>query len=254
MFTYDFIEKLGSVDTKISKCCLKCCPIKYLTYIEEFENENEYKERLEDCLKDFRHEIQSLPFKLPAKQARKTFLNNLYDEFLLTNENLNLQFNQAIIDSNKCISTNYRIFKYYHPRFLQKRYLTKARQAYQKFYFVYYLQKDIIESAIEILKTSAFNDGVELKAIEKQSDERVITDLSSPELSYIFFLVLQRVSIDNKFNRNNLSKYIASNFSTKKTIAPQSTQIRKHFTQVDDSVKRRVGKIFYDLSQMAKSN
>jgi hypothetical protein len=254
MFTYDFIEKLGSVDTKISKCCLKCCPIKYLAHIEEIVNENEYKERLEAYLKDFRHEIQSLPFNLPTKQARRTFMNNLYDEFLLTKENLYLQLNKAVVDSYKCIANKKRLFKYYLPRFLQKKYLTKARQAYQKFDFVYNLQKDIIDNAIDILKTSAFNDGVELKATERLPEERVITDLSSPELSYFFYLALERVSIDNKFNRSNLSKLIASHFSTKMTYAPQPTQIRKHFTQVDDSVKKRVGKIFYDLSQMAKSN
>lgn len=82
MFTYDLIKKLGCVNTKISK--YYC--IKYLTHFDEFENENKCKERLENYLKDFRHEIQSLPFKLPAKQARKVFLNNIYDELLLTKE------------------------------------------------------------------------------------------------------------------------------------------------------------------------
>ena len=247
MFTYDFIEKLGRVNTKISKYC----PIKYLSHFDEFENETEHKERFENYLKDFRHEIQSLPFKLPTKQARKVFLNNIYDEFLLTKEDLYLQLNQIITKSHECIYIKKRNFKYYLPRFLQKKCLTKARQANQKLYLIYYLQKEIIESAIEILQTSALNDGLELKTIETQLGERVKTDLSSSELSYFFYLILKTVSVEDKFNRTNLSKILANHFSTKRTIAPQPNQIRKHFTDVNDSVKNRVRSLCFELSHKA---
>ena len=247
--TYDFIEKLGSVNIKIFKCYPK-----YLTYFEEFENENECKIRLENYLKDFRHEIQSLPFRLPTRQARQTFLNNIYDELLLTKETLYLQYNQTIIDSNKCISNKIRIFKYCFPRFLQKKFITKARQVYKKIHFVYFSQKEIIENAIEILKISALNDGVELKATEKQLCERFKTDLSSAELSYFFYLAFEQVSIDNNFNRSNLSKLLADNFSTKMTLTPQPKQIKKHFFDVNNLVKNRVEKMFFELSRKAKSN
>ena len=247
MFTYDFIEKLGRVNTKISKYC----PIKYLSHFDEFENETEHKERFENYLKDFRHEIQSLPFKLPTKQSRKVFLNNIYDEFLLTKETLYLQFNQVITKSHECIYIKKCNFKYYLPRFLKKKYLTKARRAYQKLYLIYYLQNDIIENAIEILQTSALNDGVELKGLEKQLGERFKTNLSSPELSYFFYLILEKVSVDSNFNRSNLSKILADNFSTKKTLSPHPNQIRKHFTEVNDPVKNRVKNLFFELSHKA---
>ena len=250
MFTYDFIEKLGRVNTKISKCYC----IKFLTHFDELENETECKERLENYLKNFRHEIQSLPFKLPTKQARKVFLNNIYDEFLLTKETLYLQFNQVITKSHECIYIKKCNFKYYLPRFLKKKYLIKARRAYQKLYLIYYLQNDIIENAIEILQTSALNDGVELKATETESIERVKTDLSSPELSYFFYLILKTVSVEDKFNRSNLSKILANHFSTKRTISPQPNQIRKHFTEVNDPVKNRVKSLFFELSNKATSN
>lgn len=254
IFTYSFIEKLGTLNTGISKCCsLKCCPVKYLTYFNEFENESAYKKHLENYLKDFRHEIQSLPFSLPTKQARKTFLNNLYDELLLTKETLDTQFKHAISKSYKLIYVKKRRFRFYLPRAIQKKCLTNARQAYHKIFFAYQSQNNIIEKSIEILKISASNDGVELKVLEKQLDERVKTDLSSPELSYLFYLILETVSIDKQFNRSNLSKIIASNFSTKKSLTPQPTQIRKHFTQVDDSIKNRVENLFFELSRKVKS-
>ena len=247
--TYNFIEILGSFSIEKSKYYPK-----YLPFFEEFENENAYKKQLENYLKDFRHEIQRLPLKSPIKQARQTLLNNLYDEFFLKKENLYLQFNQAINDCNQCISKKNRILKFCLPRFLRKKYLTKARQGYQKIYFVYFLQKDIIENAIKILKVSALNDGVKLKAIDKQLSERIKTDLSSPELSYFFSLVLEQVSIDNNFNRSTFSKILADNFSTKMTLTPQPKQIKKHFSEVNDSVKKRVEKMFFELSRKAKSN
>ncbi|WP_289055759.1 hypothetical protein [Carboxylicivirga marina] len=119
-----------------------------------------------------------------------------------------------------------------------------AREAHQRFYFTYELQIDTIDKSIAILQSSALNDGIELKTVESQAESRVVTDLSSPELSYIFYVLLEKISIDNKFNRKNFSKIIASNFSTKKAVAPQANQIRKHFTQVDGSVKSRVGNFF----------
>lgn len=247
--TYNFIEKLGSFNIKK----IKYYP-KYLTFFEAFKNENSYKKQLEDYLKDFRHEIQRLPLKLPVKQDRQTLLNNLYDEFFLKKEKLHLQCNQAITKSRKCIFNKNRILKYYFPRFLRKKYLTKARQIYQKIYFVYFSQKDIIEDAIETLKTIALNDGFEIKAIEKQSNERVKTDLSSPELSYFFYLLFEQISIDNNFNRSNLSKFLADNFSTKMTLTPQAKQIKKHFFDVNIVVKNRVKKMFFELSRKAKSN
>ncbi|HAF27766.1 MAG TPA: hypothetical protein DCG75_01850 [Bacteroidales bacterium] len=250
MITYDFIEKMGSIQTKFSTRS----PIKYLTLFDEFENEIKYKEQLENCLKGFRHEIQSLPFKLPIKQARKVFLNNLYDEFLLAKEKLYFQFNQAISKSHECVHINKGKFKYYLPRFLLKQYLTKVRLVNQKLFLVYYLQNDIIENAIEILKNTALNDGIELKVLEINLVERVKTNLSSSELSYFFFLILQKVSIDSNFNRSNLSKILADNFSTKKTISPQANQIRKHFTEVNDNVKNKVEKLFLELSNNANSN
>jgi hypothetical protein len=248
-YTYDFVETLGCINIRK----IKYYP-KYLAYFEKFENENEYKIHLEKYLKDFRHEIRKLPLKSPVKKARQTLLNNLYDELLLTEEILHLQCNQVITKSKKCIFNKNRILKYCFPRFLRKKYLTKARQVYQKINFVYFIQKDIIESAIKIIKISALNDGVELKTIEKQLNERFKTDLSSSELSYLFYLLFEEVSTDKNFNRSNLSKLLADNFSTKKTLTPQYKQIKKHFFDVNDSVKKRIEKMFFELSHKAKSN
>ena len=239
MNTFNFVEKLGSIDTKVFKCRLAYNPLKYPFRIGEMEYKNGHKKYLQDHLKGFRHEIQELPFTLPTKQGRRAFLNNLYDELILTRINLTTQFKQVIEENYNCLSNNKTSFRQYFPKFLQKKYLMMARKVHQNIYLAYDLQKEAIENSIEFLQSNASNDGLELKTIESQAE-----DLSSPELSYIFYVLLEKISLDNKFNRANFSRIIASNFSTKKALTPQASQIRKHFTQVDASVKNRVGNFF----------
>ena len=164
---------------------------------------------------------------------------------------MHLQFNKAITESHKCINIKKCNFIFFLPRFFQKEYLIKAKRACQKLHLIYYLQNNIIESAIEILQTSALNDGVKLKATEAESIERVKTNLSSSELSYLFYQILKTVSVEDQFSRSNLSKILANHFSTKRTISPQSNQIRKHFTEVNDTVKDRVKSLLFELSHKA---
>ena len=175
-------------------------------------------------------------------------MNNLYDEFILTKETLHLQFNNAITESHECIYIKNNNLKCFIPRFLQKKYLTKAKRAYQKLYTIYSLQNDIIERAIETLQTSALNDGIKLKVIEAEPIERVKTNLSSPELSYLFYSILKTVSVEDEFSRLNLSNIIADHFSTKRAISPQANQIKKHFTDVSDTVKISIKNLFSELS------
>ncbi|WP_289054999.1 hypothetical protein [Carboxylicivirga marina] len=244
MNSYNFIEKLGSIGTKVSKCRLTYTPLNYPSHVDELKSKTEYKETLQNQLRVFRLEIQQLPFTLPTRQGRRVYLNNLYDELILQRLSLTAEFKQAIAESNKCISSNSTMISQYFPKLIQKKYLTMARKAHQRFYFAYELQKNAIGNCIAILQSCALNDGIEIKTLESQANSRVVTDLSSPELSYIFYVLLEKISIDNKFNRKNFSKIIASNFSTKMASAPQANQIRKHFTQVDASVKSRVGNFF----------
>jgi hypothetical protein len=152
MFTYDFIEKIGRINIKYSTKYSK----RYLTFIEEFTNDAEYNEKLDSYLNGFRKEILNLPFKLTTKQSRKVFLNNLHDEFLLTKELLNTQFSQILAQSYNCIFKQGRDFKLFFPRYLQKKYLTKARDAYQKMHIVFSLQNDKIEIALAKYMTITF--------------------------------------------------------------------------------------------------
>jgi hypothetical protein len=249
MFTYDFIERIGTINITYSKKYRK----EYLTFIDEFTSESEYKQKLDEYLNRYRKEILSLPFNLNAKQSRKAFLNNLYDEFVLSKEQLNSQFSQVLIRSYECISSQKRNFKFYFPRYLQKKYLMTARDAYRKIHVVYSLQNDKIENALEILKSSAFNDGIELKVLDINVVERIKTTLSSPELAYLFFVLFQKVADDKNFNRSFLSRLLANNLSTKRTISPQANQLRKHFTEVNDNVKIKVEQLFIELSQNCMS-
>jgi len=245
MFTYDFIEKVGKINIKYSKKYRK----EYLMFIEEFTSEAEYNAKLDEYFNKYRKEILSLPFNLNTKQSRKVFLNNLYDEFLLTKESLNIQYKQVLIRSFDCINNQKDGFKFYFPRYLQKKYLITARAAYRKMHIAYSLHNEKIESAVEILKSSALNDGIELKVSEENIEERIKTSLSSPELSYLFYVIFQKVADDKNFNRSLLSRLLANNFSTKKTLSPQANQIRKHFTEVNDNVKFKVEKLFVEFSK-----
>lgn len=250
MFTYDFIEKIGTINVKYSKKY----KIEYLTYIEEFTNESEYKEKLYEYLNKYRKEILSLPFNLNTKQSRKTYLNNLHDEFLLTKEALKTRYCQALTRSYECISNQKRNFKFYLPRYMQKRYLITARNAYKKLHIVYALHNDNIDNAIEILRSSALNDGIELKVLEVNIFERIKTTLSCAELAYLFFVLFQKVAEDKNFNRSFLSRLLANNLSTKRTISPQASQLRKHFTEVDHNVKIKVEQLFIELSKNCMSD
>ncbi|WP_289055757.1 hypothetical protein [Carboxylicivirga marina] len=115
MNSYNFIEKLGSMGTKVSKCRLTCKPLNYPSHTDELKNRKEHKEALQNHLRVFRHEIQQLPFTLSTRQGRRVYLNNLYDELILTRMNLTAEFKQAIAGSNKCISSNSLIFRQFFP-------------------------------------------------------------------------------------------------------------------------------------------
>ena len=244
MFVYDFIEKIGRIEVEYSTKFRK----RYLTITEEFSSEQEYKKKLDKYLNEFRKEILSLPFSLNTKQSRKVFLNNLHDEFLFTRENLNEQFKTVISQSQDCISTQRVKFKCCFPRFLQKKYLIEARKHYQKLHIAFAVRIDKIENADEVLKLTALNDGIEIKSFNNNSQERFKTKLSSPELAYLSFKIMQKVSEDPDFNRSHLSRLLAENFSTKKAVFPKASQVRKQFTEVNDSVKNRVESLFNELS------
>ncbi len=247
MFVYDFIEKIGKIEVKYSKKFRQ----RYLTFTEEFSSEQEYKEKLDEFLNEFRKEIQSLPFSLNSKQSRKTFLHNLYDELLFTREHLNEQFILLISQSHNCISLQKVRFKYYFPKYFQKKYLKEARTAYQKLHIIFTLQIDKIENAVDILKITALNDGFEMDTSDWQNFKRFKTNLSSQELAYLSFRIMKKVSIDPNFNRTHLSRILADNFSTKKADFPKAEQIRKQFTDVNDNVKNRIESL---LKELARAN
>ncbi|MDA3883821.1 MAG: hypothetical protein PF481_11115 [Bacteroidales bacterium] len=249
MLVYDFIEKIGRIEVKKSNIFRK----RYLTFIEEFSSEQEYKDKLVEYLYIFRKEIQRLPFNLETKQSREVFLNNLYDEFLYTRELLNEQFKRIISQSHDCILAQKVKFKCFCPRYFQKIYLVKARRAYHNLNIVFALHIDTIENAIDVLKLTALNEGFEIKSPEYLFGERIKTTLSSPELAYLSFVILQKVSEDPNFNRSHLSRLLADNFSTKKTSSPQASQLRKHFTDVNDGVRLRVEKLIRELSESCRS-
>jgi len=247
MFVYDFIEKIGKIEVKYSKKFRK----RYLTFTEEFSSEQEYKEKLDEYLNEFRKEIQSLPFSLNSKQSRKTFLHNLYDEFLYTREHLNEQFIQLISQSHNCISLQKRRFKCCFPKYFQKKYLKKARTEYRKLHIVFTLRVDKIDNAVNILKLTALNDGIEMDTSGWHNPKRFKTNLSSRELAYLSFRIMKKVSIDPNFNRTHLSRILAENFSTKKADFPKAEQIRKQFTDVSDNVKNKVESL---LDELARTN
>lgn len=247
MFAYDFIEKIGRIEIKHSTKFRK----KYITFTEEFESEEEYNQKLDEYFCVFKKQILSLPFNLNSKQSRKAFINNLHDEFLNTKLTLREQFGKVISESYDCITTQRKSFRCCFPRYFQKMYLTHARTAYQKIHIVYTVHKDKIENAVDILKSIALNDGFEINVLNENTQERIRTNLSSPELSYLFFLIFKTVSEDKDFNRSNLARLIANNFSTKKTLSPQATQIRKNFTEVSDNVKSKVEKLLTEISESA---
>ena len=112
---------------------------------------------------------------------------------------------------------------------------------------MYHLQNGIIESAIEILEQNACNDDISFKTTEAQLEERFKTRLSSPELSYFLNLVCETVSVENGYSKSSLSKVIAQNFSTKQAQQPKASQIRKHFTEANDTVKDNVKNLVSEL-------
>lgn len=243
MFTRQFIDKVAKINIKHSTTYRW----KYLSFKEEFRNEFDYNEELEGYLNNFRQELLDLPFRLNAKSCRKTYFNNLYDEFIISKGALNKQFEQILTRSFDCIKEQKNTFRFYYPRYLRKKYLEKARDAYQKICIAYNLQNDKIENAIEILTSYAINDGIDLK-IMKEHSERLRTTLSSPELAFLSFVIFQSISEDPKFNRSLLSRIVSDNFSTKRSENPKASQIRKHFTEVNDKVKTNVKKILIELA------
>jgi hypothetical protein len=247
MFVYDFIEKIGKIEVKYSRKFRK----RYLTFTEEFSSEQEYNQQLDEYLIEFRKEIQSLPFSLNSKQSRKTFLHNIYDEFLYTRERLNEQFIQLISQSHDCITLQKVRFKCCFPKYFQKKYLKTARTAYRKLHVVFTLRIDKIETAVDILKLTALNDGFEMDISDRQSPVRFKTNLSSPELAYLSFRIMNKVSIDPNFNRTHLSRILADNFSAKRAEFPKAEQIRKQFTDVNDNVKNKVESL---LDELANAN
>ena len=249
MDVYDFIEKIGKIEVKYSKKFRK----QYLTFTEEFTSEQEYNEKLDEYLREFRKEIQRLPFKLNSKHSRKTFLYNLYDEFIYTKELLHEQFKHIVLQSHDCITFQKTRFQFCFPRYFQKKYLLKARKAYHKIHVAFRSRIDKIEDAVEILKVIALNDGIEINTANCYCQERIKTKISSPELAYIAFSILRKVAEDPDFNRSHLSRLLAENFSTKMCLSPKASQIRKHFTEVSDSVKNRVETLFKDLSKTCNS-
>ncbi|MCW3788505.1 hypothetical protein [Plebeiibacterium sediminum] len=244
MFVYDFIEKIGKIEVKYSRKFRK----RYLTFTEEFSSEQEYNQQLDEYLIEFRKEIQSLPFSLNSKQSRKVFLHNIYDEFLYTRERLNEQFIQLVSQSHDCITLQKVRFKCCFPKYFQKKYLKKARTAYRQLHVVFTLRIDKIETAVDILKLTALNDGIEMDISDKQSPVRFKTNLSSPELAYLSFRIMNKVSVDPNFNRTHLSRILADNFSTKRAEFPKAEQIRKQFTDVNDNVKNKVESLLEELA------
>ena len=253
MVIYDFIGEINNIDFKVLNCCNKCCLIKYLSCFNEFENTEEYKEKLENYLKKFRYEIQVLPFKLPTKQARKVFLNNIYDELQLSSENLNFHIKGAITLNYNCIFEKNSNYGKYLPRFILRKCVLKARQAYSILNDIYNFRRSLIERAIEIIEMSAYNDGFILKTVETD-EERIKTNLSSPELSYFLNLICETISIEDGYTKSNLSKVIAKNFSTKHTLQPKASQIRKHFTEANDNVINNVKDLVSELFDKIHNN
>lgn len=249
MYVYDFIEKVGRIDVEYTKTYGK----KYLASKEEFSSEQHCNDQLDQYLHQFKKEIQSLPFILNTKQSRNVFLNNLYDEFIYTKEQLNSQFHQIIKQSHDCIAVQKTRFKYCFHEYRQKAYLQRARKEYQNLFIAFKLRIEKIENAVDLLKLIALNDGIEIKPSETESQERFKVKLSSSELSYLIFRLMQKVADNPDFNRSQLSRVLADNFSTKRTASPKASQIRKQFTEVSDSVKQRVESLFEELSSTNKS-
>ncbi len=245
MFVYDFIKMIGKIEVKYLKKFRK----PYLTIKEKFSCEHKYNQVLDEYLREFRKEMQSLPFKLNTKQSRKAFIYNLHDEFLFTKELLDKQFQQIISRSHDCISKQKVRFKYCFPRYFRRKYLIKARKEYQKLYIAFQLRIDKIENAIDVLKLVASNDGIDVDTSSCYCFEKFKISLSSPELSYLSFKIMQKVTEEPDFNRSHLSRLLADNFSTKRTSSPRASQIRKHFTEVNDTVKLRIESLFDELSR-----
>jgi hypothetical protein len=239
------MEKVGKLEVKWSKKYGK----KYLTFATEFKTKDEYWALLDETFIEYKKEVLSLPFKLKTKQSRKVFLSNLYDEFALARNRLDREYKKILRQVYDCINEEVKSFDFYCPRFCKRYYLKTSREAYHKIFVAYSIHKEEIDKAIEILNVSAENDGVKLKTHKETFNERIKTKLSSPELSYLFFILLQNVAEDKDFNRSQLSRLLANNFSTKRTLVPQANQIRKHFTEVNDSVKNNVEKLFVELSK-----
>lgn len=250
MFTYDFFENTGKIKIKYSKKYRK----QYVEFKDGFQSEKEYKEKLACSLSDFKHEMLNLPFHLSCKQARKTFLNNIYDELIITKELLDREFKKVLTKSFACITNQRKLYTFYYPRYFQKKYLAQARKSYQNIHIAYELQCKAIEQALCVLNTIAINDEIILKDLCSEPSERINTTLSSPELSFLFFVIFNRVSEDKTFNRTQLSKILAANFSTKKSPAPKANQIRKHFTDVGDNVKTSISTLFMELSELCNSD
>lgn len=249
MFVYDFIEKVGRIDVKRVRMYGK----KYIASNEEFSSEQDCNEQLDKYLHEFKKEIQRLPFLLNTKQSRKLFLHNLYDEFIHTEEQLTNQFQMLIRQSHDCIEGQKLKFRYCFHEYRQKAYLQKARKEYQNLFIAFKIRIEKIESAVDLLKLIALNDGIEIKSSEAENQERFKVKLSSSELSYLIYRLMQKVADNPDFNRSQLSRVLADNFSTKRTAAPQANQIRKHFTDVSDSVKERVESLFGELSATGNS-
>jgi len=245
MVAYDFIEKIGRIKINYRRKCLGV--------LEEFTSEAAYNDKLDKYFREFRKEIINLPFLVNTRQSRKTVLKNLHDEFIHTKESLNGQVNRTLQESYDCIYKRKFCFRYIYPRFLKKRYLTKVRSAYQKLHLVCLLHNNKIEEAMEMLKSIALNDGIELKTIEQASFERIKINLSSPELAFLSILIMKKIAQDENFNRTLFSNILADHFSTKKADAPKASQIRKQFTEVNDNVRKNVGKLLTELSATCMS-
>lgn len=250
MFVYDFIEKVGRIDVEYAKAYGK----RYLTSKEEFSSEQHCNDQLDEYLHRFKKEILSLPFILNTRQSRNVFLNNLFDEFLHTREQLTNQFQLIIKESHDCISVQKRRFRYCFPDYRQKAYLSKARKEYQNLYTAFKLRIEKIEDAVDLLKLIAQNDGIEMKPTETDNQERFKVKLSSSEFSYLTFRLMQKVADSPDFNRSQLSRVLADNFSTKRATTPKASQIRKQFTDVSDSVRQSVESLFSELSETEKSS
>lgn len=253
MFTYSFIEELCKIEVEITRCCVKCCSFKYLTHYNTFIKINFYKRHLEKNLKKYRHEIQQLPFKLPSSHARKVIYKNLYEEFKLTKNLLEDQFESKIKPYYKFIYMGKEEFTGKPIKFSKENYPHNLSYENHKVHHMYKVQHDTLINVIEILEQHALLDNNALNDFEPITPIRIKTNLSSPELSYFFNLVCDAITPDETISKTDLSKIIANNFSTKKTLFPQPNQIRKHFTEVNDTVKNNIKDLIFELSDKIES-